>query len=123
MKADNAFLWQKMTGAFKSCGTPLDKLFETKEDAEWHREFGCIERTERLELPTWEEFSKLKANHIRFISKKGAICRIEGFCDDKNGFIDVVSGGYSMLMVSDYSKETYIKACRKAKELFLGEKK
>ena len=105
-------------------GISCDEFLENTENTlYWEKEFGCIERTERLELPTWEEFSKLKSNHIRFISKKGANCKIEGYCDAGSGFIDVVSGGHSMLMVSDYSKEIYIKACRKAKELFLGEKK
>ena len=27
----------------------FDKLFETKEEAEWHKEFSRIERTERFE--------------------------------------------------------------------------
>lgn len=43
--------------------------------------------------------------------------------DDVGGFIDVVCCGSSLLMESNYSKENYIKACRKAKELFLGEKR
>ena len=29
-----------------------DSLFETKEEAEWEIEFGRVERTERLRLPT-----------------------------------------------------------------------
>lgn len=32
-----------------------DELFETKEDAEEYAEFGNITRTERLELPSWEQ--------------------------------------------------------------------
>ena len=36
----------------------FDDLYKTIEEAEWHKEFGCIERTERLELPTWEDVSK-----------------------------------------------------------------
>ena len=33
----------------------FEHLFETKEDAEEYAEFGNITRTERLELPTWEQ--------------------------------------------------------------------
>ena len=33
-----------------------EDLFETEEEAKWFAEFGHIERIERLELPTWEEF-------------------------------------------------------------------
>lgn len=121
MKVDNAFLWQKMTGAFKGCGTPLEQLFETKEEAEWYREFGCIERTERLELPTWEEFDQSE-KLIRFIGKFGQKCKIDGYfnLDLQSGFIDVTENGSSQINLPEYTKENYILACRKAKELFLG---
>ena len=33
------------------------EFFETKEEAEWELEFGNITRTERLSLPSWEEFN------------------------------------------------------------------
>ena len=105
-----------------------DKLFESKaeaEDAQWHEEFGCIERTERLELSTWEEgvhkdilfsasggvryifMNKIKTGYS--IEKENPyIIRIQkiGECDN---FIDY-----------EYTKENYILACRKCKELFLN---
>lgn len=119
MKVDNAFLWQKMKGAFKSCGTPLDKLFETKEDAEWHKEFGCIERTERLELPTWEDACDGITHNIPFTTPKCQ--KVEMIiCDE---YIDIVSIYQSIIDFSKpLTKENYTLACRKAKELFLGEK-
>ena len=117
MKVDNAFLWQKMKGAFKGCGTPLDKLFETKEEAEWHKEFGCIERTERLELPTWEEFKN--DGEFSFLDRQGFEWDL--YSPDDETRISLV-GGYNHFEY-EYSKENYTLACRKAKELFLGEKK
>jgi hypothetical protein len=95
----------------------FDKLFETLEEAEWHIEFGCIERTERLELPTWEEIQKYerfdfkdKYNHsytLHYIS----------------GFKTLAISGWSTEYYAPATKENYTLACRKAKELFLGENK
>lgn len=42
-----------------------EDLFETKEDAEEYAEFGNITRTERLELPNWEEFNKVSTFTFR----------------------------------------------------------
>ena len=117
-------LYSQFCGVFRDI-CPISWLFETKEDAEWHKEFGCIERTERLELPTWEEdvckdilFSALGGTRYIFMKKiktgysiekeNPYIIRIQkiGECDN---FIDY-----------EYTKENYTLACRKAKELFLG---
>lgn len=91
-----------------------EQLFETIEEAEWHREFGCIERTERLVLPTWEEIQKYerfdfkdKYNHsytLHYIS----------------GFKTLAISGWSTEYYAPATKENYTIACRKAKELFLG---
>lgn len=97
----------------------LHTVFETIEDAKWHKEFGCIERTERLELPTWEEF-KLREpyNYFIFTSKDmqyglgiGAYYREI-----------IINNNGSVLFQEKFTKENYTLACRKAKELFLGEK-
>ena len=40
------------------------ELFETEEEAKWFAEFGCIERTERLELPTWEELQNKREFYL-----------------------------------------------------------
>lgn len=98
----------------------LNDVFETKEEAGWYKEFGCIERTERLELPTWEEFKLRKPyNYFIFTSKDvqyglgiGAYYREI-----------IINNNGSVLFQEKFSKENYTLACRKAKELFLGEKK
>lgn len=100
----------------------FDYLFETKEEAEWHKEFGCIERTERLELPTWEEVSRDLKNVPagNYVIAEVDDLSIE-YVKYNNDFI-VYEDKFSELEV-EATKEGYIKACRKAKELFLGEGK
>ena len=100
-----------------------ENLFETLEEANWHKEFKRIPRTDYLDLPTWEEFDQSE-KLIRFIGKYGQKCKLEGYNSDlQSGFIDVVENGTGKLCLSEYSKENYLLACRKAKELFLGEEK
>ena len=94
---------------------PISWLFETKEEAEWHKEFGCIERTERLELLPYEEICD-GANYYKQFTKKGSTYGIALNIVDERILLD---GCYNMPL----TKENYTLACRKAKELFLGEKK
>ena len=90
-------------------------LFETKEEAEWHREFGRVERTEKLELPTWEEFEEKK--FIWFFDSHHKRCCLHYLnCNNK---IFINKGG-EVIEIGDFTKENYTIACRKAKELFLG---
>ena len=97
-------------------------LWETKEEADWHREFGCIKRTERLDLPTWEQFDN-SYKIIEFTSKLGKKCRIDGsfHLDSQLGYITLTVDHKTIVDLRDYTKENYIKVCEKAKELFLGE--
>lgn len=104
-----------------------EDLFETEEEAKWFAEFGCIERTEKLELPTWEEFSKwdksikfcnnsTKYSMYVFVKNKNTKnCRIIIYAD--NGEQDW------LVFEQPLTQENYTLACRKCKELFLGEKK
>lgn len=92
-------------------------LFETKEQAEWKRKFGCIERTETLKLPTWEEFcneNKLVAftayPHNYHLLKVGNYIYLRSFY--KQSGMDIFN--------KPATKENYIEACRLCKKLFLG---
>lgn len=114
-KVDNAHLCKKLKGVVKSCGYPLYKLFETLEGAEWYKEFGCIERTEKLELPTWEEFLKAE-KYFLFKAKNSQNI----FLFRENNTIYIEDEKWNILR-EELTKENYILACRKAKELFLGE--
>ena len=94
-------------------------LFETKEEAKWFAEFGNIERTERLVLPTWEEFQNVY--DICFVCvKTGTTVRV--FNWNFSGEI-YISDEWGISENFEYSKDGYTLACRKAKELFLGQSK
>lgn len=88
-------------------------LFETKEDAEWFLEFGNITRTEKLELPSWEEFWN-SGKTIWFIGKDGGQYAISQY-------------SRGILLNDEYigylNKESYIKACHIAKKLFIGDER
>lgn len=97
-----------------------EDLFETEEDAEWFAEFGCIERTERLELPTWESvYSDLKDY------KDG-----DFYIIDNDHFSFVYNKCYVSPQLFLYThnekfnwnanKENYYQACKLAKKIFLG---
>lgn len=112
-------VWKKESSYDKF---PFKCLFETREDAEWYREFGSIERTERLELPTWEEVSRDLENAPvgNYVIKSS-----DGWSLEYVKYNETVIGLYSEYVWSEWeaTKENYSLACRKAKELFLGEKK
>lgn len=99
----------------------LEQLFETKEEAEWHKEFGCIERTERLVLPTWEEFKNKKIKCVGFTGKE-TNCFFELYENTPNNRLILLDHDCDFEYFNTVStKENYTIACRKAKELFLGE--
>ena len=102
-------------------------LFETEEDAKWFAEFGCIERTERLELPTWEEINKCSLYTLYFNNPELYLYRVYFNRDAKTISIEEQSEEYleCFTQIEEWklTKENYILACRKAKELFLGKKK
>ena len=110
----------------------LTDIFENEEDANWHKEFGCIERAERLELPTWEEIDK-EYNKSKYKRKKFGTYEIVKFVGKKTEndyvleiFVDNYTKkfiGLSCFVRQPLTKENYTLACRKAKELFLGENK
>ena len=59
-------LYSQFCGIFKDI-CPISWLFETKEEAEEYAEFGNVTRTEKLDLPTWNEFSKWDKS-VKFFS-------------------------------------------------------
>ena len=106
----------------------LENLTEDVEGATWEEEFGCIERTERLELPTWEEFDK--KGYFEFVSADGTKLVLEKTlmidCDKEPiscYVLEILVNDYDhrLLFEAEYTKENYTKACREVKELFLGE--
>lgn len=97
-------------------------IFEHKEEAEhfqWSFEFSYIERTECLELPTWEEVNQICLSIITFINKDGKECNLVVEVFENRITVNGVGGAYD---IWELTKENYTLACRKCKELFLGEK-
>lgn len=106
----------------------LRDICETREQAEWHKEFGNITRTERLELPTWEELQNKTEHYISFSTKKWTKCWLAIDMPYRNDFGKILityadsDKNYHIVYDKRLTKENYTLACRKCKELFLGEK-
>ena len=98
-------------------------IFEHKEEAEyfqWSLEFECIERTERLNIPDWQNFKNRDENFGFKVEDYSYKC----FTDGRD--IEVVEFwgcGVRSIFKAPLTKENYTLACRKCKELFLGEDK
>ena len=99
-------------------------LYETKDQAEWERDFKRIGRTEYLDLPSWEELQPkikdLEVYHGYLIAFNSRFAM-----EYENGFIDQICLYQNQPPYESWNwnagKENYIKACGIAKRLFLGE--
>lgn len=98
-------------------------------DKEFELEFGDIQRTERLRLPTWEEFLKFSPKIDSNCLSKDFIIIFDKYCtayflsklnnritlqEEDEGFIDPYKDW-------ELTKENYIEACKLCKRLFLKE--
>lgn len=95
-----------------------EDLYETQEDAEFAKEFKNIERTEILNLPTFEELKNFE--RFNFKAKDGHRYTIH-FISGSN--ILVIAGIFTTEYYGEATKENYLEACKIAKNLFLGEDK
>ena len=106
----------------------LKDLYEDLEDVKWHKEFGHIERTERLELPTWEELFKedrvldCYTQEFGIVKNRSFIGVVLLGVDFTNEIVEV-SIGSDQIFCELLTKENYTIACKRARDLFLGEKK
>ena len=105
-------------------GISCDELLENNtEELDWEKEFGCIVRTQTISLPTWEEvISDLKdvpfGDYV--IREFENVLLIYYRCKNNEDIIGLYkSKDYGEEWIA--TKENYTLACRKAKELFLGE--
>lgn len=96
----------------------LENLYETKEDAEFVKEFKNITRTETLNLPTWEELKII--DEIKIYGENGKQYLVQA---DEYDISVYASDGYDFILYKRFerTKENYIKACTIARKLFLGE--
>lgn len=123
----------------------LEDLTEDIETAKWEEEFSCIEKPQYLKFPNWKQIEssieymrKFGLNHndrvLARIITNDSIYYFK-LCKDLDLFTFQLKQTYigedlceeltSRFPVSlgKATKENYTIACRKAKELFLGEKK
>jgi len=105
-----------------------DKIFETKEDADFALKYQNITRTETLSLPTWEEittndeYNYYGTSYFEFGAGYRLIVKLPSEDDDCE-FIGIdVNGNTELYDWEEATKENYLEACRLAKKLFLGEK-
>ena len=96
-------------------------ILKTKAEAEHYLHHANVTRTETLPFLTWEEFDK-GDNRIKFKSKNGDYCSLEGYFDkDTNyGFIDVVRNWHCVFS-KDYTEANFYKAYDECVRLFKGE--
>lgn len=120
VQEENHLLFKENGSSLSVIMHDTNNLYETKEQAEWEWEFGCIERTERLVLPTWEELSRdLKDVPAgTYVIKEFDDVSLE-YIKYNEVFIGIYKGDYEW-KEWEATKENYTLACRKAKELFLG---
>lgn len=122
---------------FDDCGVIEffeDELFETKEDAEEYAEFGNITRTERLELPSWEQIKLLpKYTKYYFYGKDNALCglcispkdsltRFDGSTEELESWCGIdVDDNCEIEHFAPLTRENYNEARRICVKLFKGE--
>ena len=119
-------LFHNYNGIFQNI-CDVEKLFETKEEAEFALKFKRIPKVEYLDLPTFEEittndkYNYYGTSYFEFGDGYRLIVKLPSEDDDCE-FIGVdVNGNCELYNWEEATKENYIEACRIAKKLFLGE--
>jgi len=125
-----------ITGILDDLKNTYDNLFETKSEAEFDAKYKNIQRTEYLDLPTWEE---AEIDKIVKISNNKNYCwyLIKSFTDKKNNemfefslskdddqfylSVNNEDSSYKDLFEKSLTCENYLKACEICRKLFLGE--
>ena len=111
---------------FKDC-------FETKEDAEEYAEFGNITRTERLELPSWEDVKDTGYDEIFFVKDNrfdSGVVQYYFLVAEQTKEIQImfreidhlmVITAYDVIFSKPLTRENYNEARRICVKLFKGE--
>ena len=115
----NYLQWSTVLNKLMPRHTPhIDDIYETKEDAEFVKEFKNITRTETLNLPTWEELKII--DEIKIYGENGKQYLVQA---DEYDISVYASDGYDFILYKRFerTKDNYIKACTIDRKLFLGE--
>lgn len=104
-----------LKGAMCSCFVPLEDLVESKEEAEWIIEFGCIERTERFEPLYYDNIDQNYCYEYRFSTKNNHeyTIRVSG----KDIILFWTNCNYKEYFKN--TKEEYEKLIRRCAKMFL----
>ena len=94
---------------------PFNMLFETIEEAEWYKEFGCIERTERFEPLYYDNIDQNYCYEYRFSTKNNHeyTIRVSG----KDIILFWTNCNYKEYFKN--TKEVYDKLIRRCAKMFL----
>ena len=102
----------------------IEKLFETKKDAEFQRDYGRIERVDTISFPNPCDINETSNFQVYFVDPIGKIFRL--IASFPNNFIGIHSVEQNReaetLFFKPATKENYLLACEKARQRFLGEK-
>lgn len=111
----NYLQWSKFLDKPMLQRTPhIDDIYETKEDAEFAKEFKNVHRIDTLCLPTFEELKKIE--RFDFKAKDGYKYTIHFI----SGFNTLaITGQISNKYYGEATKENYMEACKMVKKLFL----
>lgn len=106
-------------GEFISDNIEPCELEEDVEKGKWNYEIHTS-RLERFDPPVWEDF--LESEEYTFWTKKKHMRTVISVVGTKRNYLSVETSFYSFY-IGDLTKENYIKACKIAKNLFIGEDK
>jgi len=110
----------------------LHELFETRSEAEWHVEFGNVERVERLSFPSYDRFLKLNCGitfYVKGEEYKLRKARLSADDDNPNWILqlyklqycDEWSDNCNDIFEKPLTEEYYTEACQLCVKLFKGE--
>lgn len=102
------------------------RLFETKDEAEFSKEFQNITREETLDLPLFDNLPEnFDISFVRFDKEMDCWVIYELYVEFNEIcilFRDVTEEASDCIFREPLTKENYLEACKIAKKLFLGDK-
>ena len=101
------------------------RLFETKEEAEFAKEFKNIKHTETLDLPLFDDLPEnFDTSFVRFDKEMECWVIYELYVEFNEIcilFRDITEEASDCIFRELLTKENYLEACKITKRLFLGE--
>ena len=123
----NYLQWSKFLDKPMLQRTPhIDDIYETKEDADFVKEFKGVKHTETLDLPLFDDLlENFDISFVRFDKELDCWVIYELYVEFNEIcilFRDITEEASDCIFREPLTKENYLEACKIAKKLFLGEK-